>query len=68
MWKWFPYEAHLGVLQNQFRLEKLKLEPKLFLAVSETKRLFRLFSVYIKTVRFGVSIELKQTAYFGIFS
>ncbi len=54
--------------KTSFDSKQLKLETKLFLAVTETKRLFRLFPVYIKTVRFGVLIELKQTAYFGIFS
>jgi hypothetical protein len=38
-----------------------KLEPKLVSALSETKRLFRLFCYYTKTASFGVSIEPKQT-------
>jgi hypothetical protein len=36
-------------------------EPKLVSALSETKRLFRLFRFYTETESFGVSIELKQT-------
>jgi hypothetical protein len=38
-----------------------KLEPKLVSALSEIKRLFRLFRFYTKTASFGVSIEPKQT-------
>ncbi len=38
-----------------------KLEPKLVSALSETKRLFRLFRFYTETERFDVSIEPKQT-------
>ncbi len=38
-----------------------KLEPKLVSALSETKRLFRLFRFYTETASFGVSIEPKQT-------
>jgi hypothetical protein len=38
-----------------------KLEPKLVLALSETKCLFRLFRFYSETESFGVSIEPKQT-------
>jgi hypothetical protein len=37
------------------------LEPKLVSALSETKRLFRLFQLYTETESFGVSIEPKQT-------
>jgi hypothetical protein len=38
-----------------------KLEPKLVSALSETKRLFRLFRFYTETENFYVSIEPKQT-------
>jgi hypothetical protein len=38
-----------------------KLEPKLVSALSETKRLFRLFRFYTETESFDVSIKLKQT-------
>jgi hypothetical protein len=38
-----------------------KLEPKLVSALSETKRLFRLFRFYTETESFGVPIEPKQT-------
>ncbi len=35
-------------------------QPKLVSALSETKRLFRLFRFYTETASFGVSIEPKQ--------
>jgi hypothetical protein len=38
-----------------------KLEPKLVSALSETKRLFRLFRFYTETQKFDVSFEPKQT-------
>ena len=38
-----------------------KMEPKLVLALSETKHLFRLFRFYTETESFDVSIEPKQT-------
>ncbi len=38
-----------------------KLEPKLVSALSETRRLFRLFCFNIKTGSFGVSKQPKQT-------
>jgi hypothetical protein len=38
-----------------------KLEPKLVSALSETKRLFRLFRFYTETEILDVSIEPKQT-------
>ncbi len=41
-------------LETSFDSKQPKLEPELVSALSETKRLFRLF-------RFGVSIEPKQT-------
>jgi hypothetical protein len=36
-------------------------QPKLVVALSKTKRLFRLFRFYTETESFGVSIEPKQT-------
>jgi hypothetical protein len=42
-------------------LKQPKLEPKLVLAISETKRLFQLFHFYTETGSFDVSIEPKQT-------
>ncbi len=40
--------------------KKPKLEPKLVLALSETKRLFRLFRFFTETASFNVSIEQKN--------
>ncbi len=47
--------------ETSFDSKQLKLEPKLVSALSETKRLFRLFRFYTETEIFDVSIELKQT-------
>ncbi len=47
--------------ETSFDLKQPKLEPKLVSALSETKRLFRLFRFYIETESFNVSIEPKQT-------
>jgi hypothetical protein len=47
--------------ENSFDSKQPKLEPKLVSALSETKRLFRLFRFYTETERFDVSIEPKQT-------
>jgi hypothetical protein len=50
--------------ENSFDSKQPKLEPKLVSALSETKRLlrlFRLFRFYTETASFGVSIEPKQT-------
>ncbi len=44
-----------------FDSKQPKLEPKLVSALSETKRLFRLFRFCTETACFGVSIEPKQT-------
>jgi hypothetical protein len=44
-----------------FDLKQPKLEPKLVSALSEIKRLFRLFRFYTETESFDVSIEPKQT-------
>jgi hypothetical protein len=47
--------------KTSFDSKQLKLEPKLVSALSETKRLFRLFRFYTETESFDVSIEPKQT-------
>jgi hypothetical protein len=44
--------------KTSFDLNQPKLKPKLFSALSETKRLFQF---YTETESFGVSIEQKQT-------
>ncbi len=47
--------------ETSFDSKQSKLEPKLVSALSETKRLFRLFRLYTETESFDVSIEPKQT-------
>jgi hypothetical protein len=47
--------------ETSFDSKQPKLEPKLVSALSETKRLFRLFRFYTETECFYVSIEPKQT-------
>ncbi len=47
--------------ETSFDSKQPKLEPKLVSALSETKRLFRLFRFYTETEIFDVSIEPKQT-------
>jgi hypothetical protein len=47
--------------ETSFDSKQPKLEPKLVSALSETKRLFRLFRFYVETENFYVSIEPKQT-------
>jgi hypothetical protein len=47
--------------ETSFDAKQPKLEPKLVSALSETKRLFRLFRFFTETASFGVSIEPKQT-------
>ncbi len=47
--------------ETSFDSKQPKLEPKSVLALSETKRLFRLFRFYTETESFDVSIEPKQT-------
>ncbi len=47
--------------ETSFVSKQLKLEPKLVLALSETRRLFRLFRFNIETGSFGVSKQPKQT-------
>ncbi len=46
--------------ETSFNSKQPKLEPKLVSALSETKRLFRLFGIYTETESFDVSIEPKQ--------
>ena len=46
--------------ETSFASKQPKLEPKLVSALSETKRLFRLFRFFTETASFGDSIELKQ--------
>jgi hypothetical protein len=46
--------------KTSLKSKQPELEPKLVLALSETKRLFRLFRFYTQTESFNVSIELKQ--------
>ncbi len=47
--------------ETSFDSKQPKLEPKPVSALSETKRLFRLFRFYTETESFDVSIEPKQT-------
>ncbi len=47
--------------ETSFDSKQLKLEPKLVSALSETKRLFRLFRFKTETESFDVWIEQKQT-------
>jgi hypothetical protein len=47
--------------ETGFDSKQPKLEPKLVSALSETKRLFRLFRFYTETEIFDVSIEPKRT-------
>jgi hypothetical protein len=53
------YETRVS-FENSFDSKQPKLEPKLDSALSETKRLFRLFRFNTKTESFNVSIEPKQ--------
>ncbi len=46
--------------ETSFDSKQQKLEPKLVSALSETKRLFRLFRFYTEIEIFDVSIEPKQ--------
>ncbi len=45
--------------ETSFDPKQPKLEPKLVSALSETKRLFRLFRFYTETESFDVSIEIE---------
>jgi hypothetical protein len=47
--------------ETSFVSKEPKLEPKLVSALSETRRLFRLFGFDIETGSFGVSKQPKQT-------
>ncbi len=47
--------------ETSFDSKQPRLEPKLVSALSETKRLFRLFRFYTETECFDVKIEPKQT-------
>ena len=47
--------------ETSFDSKQPKLEPKIVSALSETKRLFRLFCFCTVTESFDVSIEPKQT-------
>ncbi len=47
--------------ETSFDSKQLTLDPKLVLALSETKPLFWLFHFYTETESFNVSIEPKQT-------
>ncbi len=46
--------------ETSFVSKQLKLEPKLVSALSETRRLFRLFRFNIETGSFGISKQPKQ--------
>ena len=54
-----PWAARVSS-ETSFTSKQPKLEPKLVSALSETKRLFRLFRFFTKTASFGISIEPKQ--------
>jgi hypothetical protein len=55
------YAIHRVSFETSFDSKQPKLEPKLVSALSETKRLFRLFRFYTETESFDVSIVPKQT-------
>ncbi len=50
-----------GVPETSYVSKQPKLEPKLVLALSDTRRLYQLFRFIIKTGSFGVSKQMKQT-------
>ncbi len=56
--------GHRMSLKTSFDSKQPKLEQKLVSALSETKRLFRLFRFYTEMESFSVSIEPKQTEEF----
>jgi hypothetical protein len=61
MWsQWRKVQSRVS-FETSFDSKQPKLEPKLVSALSETKRLFRLFRYYTETESFDVSIEPKQT-------
>jgi hypothetical protein len=47
--------------ETSFDSKQPKLEPKPVSALSETKRLFRLFRFHSETASFGVSVKPKYT-------
>jgi hypothetical protein len=53
--------GHRVSSETSFVSKQLKLEPKLVSALSETRRLFRLFHFNIKIGSFGVLKQSKQT-------
>ena len=57
----FPRPLPRVSFETSFDSKRPKLEPKLVSALSETKRLFRLFRFYTETESFDVLIEPKQT-------
>ncbi len=59
--KFKKYYTNRVSFETSFDSKQLKLELKLVSALSETKRLLRLFRFYTETESFGVSIEPKQT-------
>ncbi len=61
LWRHYRYAPRRVSFEASFDSKQPKLEPKLVSALSETKRLFRLFRFYTETASFGVSIEPKQT-------
>ncbi len=56
-----PMSVSRVSFETGFDSKQPKLEPKLVSALSETKRLFRLFRFFTETESFDVSIEPKQT-------
>jgi hypothetical protein len=56
-----PVSVSRVSFETSFDLKQPKLEPELVSALSETKRLFRLFRFNTETESFDVSIEPKQT-------
>jgi len=59
--EWFGLVYSRVSFETSFDSKQPKLEPKLVSALSETKRLFRLFRFNTETESFDVSIEPKQT-------
>ncbi len=56
-----PWVTSRVSFETSFDSKQPKLEPKLVSALSETKRLFRLFRFCTETESFDVLIEPKQT-------
>ncbi len=55
------FKKSMGASRVSFETSFDSKQPKLVSALSETKRLFRLFRFYTETENFDVSIEPKQT-------